>query len=91
MGTSGDKPTPHWRDKMITQKVNFPRMEVKARISKDLHARMMAECGHCGCHINGFIAIAIAHEVAKRRAARKTDSDAYIETTAEQLELRTNA
>lgn len=58
-------------------KTNFPRVEVKARISTDLHRRMLEECGQCGCHINSFIAIAIAHEVANRK--RKRDSDAHLD------------
>jgi len=75
----------------IRQAANFPRTEVKARISTDLHARMMAECGHCGCHINGFIAIAIAHEVAKRRKERQAQADVYMEQIAMALEVENNA
>lgn len=75
----------------IQQKINFPRTEVKARISTDLHTRMMAECGHCGCHINGFISIAIAHEVAKRRKDRQLQADIYIEQIAIAAEAEHNA
>ncbi len=70
---------------------NFPRVEVKARISSDLHSRMVQECGHCGCHVNGFIAIAIAHEVARRKTMRKNQADAYIDEIAGQVEAEFNA
>jgi len=46
------------------------RVEIKARITEDLHSRLIAECGHCGCYINGFVAIAIAHEIAARKSRR---------------------
>lgn len=64
---------------------NYPRVEVKARISSDLHKRMVEECGNCGCHINGFIAIAIAHEVATRKKRRNEES--YLEEIAGQLRM----
>jgi hypothetical protein len=73
------------------QTTNFPRVEVKARISSDLHRRLLDECGHCGCHINGFIAIAIAHEVAKRRRERQLQADVYIEQMAFAFEAEHNA
>lgn len=47
------------------------RIEVKASITEDLHGRLVAECGHCGCHLNGFIAIAIANEIAARKGRRR--------------------
>lgn len=75
----------------IKQAVNSPRTQVQARISTDLHARMLAECGHCGCHVNGFIAIAIAHEVANRKKSRKEATDAYLETLATAIEGEANA
>jgi len=70
---------------IIRQTTNFPRVEVKARISADLHKRMVEECGNCGCHINGFIAIAIAHEVASRKKRRAEES--YLEEIAGQLRM----
>jgi hypothetical protein len=51
------------------------RVEVKARITEELHSRLVAECGYCGCHLNGFIAIAIAHEIAARKTRRKSAAD----------------
>lgn len=69
----------------IRQVTNFPRVEVKARISSDLHRRMVEECGNCGCHQNGFIAIAIAHEVAARKKRRAEEQ--YLEEIAGQLRM----
>lgn len=48
----------------------MPRIEVRTDITTDLHERLVAECGHCGCHIRGFVAIAIAHEIAARKKKR---------------------
>jgi hypothetical protein len=48
----------------------MPRIEVRTDITKDLHERLIAECGHCGCHIRGFVAIAIAKEIAARKKKR---------------------
>ena len=50
---------------------NVRRVEVKASITEDLHGRLTAECGHCGCHLSGFIAIAIANEIAARKRIRR--------------------
>jgi len=51
------------------------RVEVKARITEDLHGRLVAECSHCGCHLSSFIALAIAHEIASRKSRRKQAAD----------------
>jgi hypothetical protein len=67
----------------VKQTTNFPRVEVKARISADLHRRLLEECAQCACHVNGFIAIAIAHEVAVRRRKRQTDG--YLDAIAEEV------
>lgn len=75
----------------IRQPTNFPRVEVKARISTDLHKRLVDECGICACHINGFIAIAIAHEVARRRKDRKEEADKYIDDMTIEAESIFNA
>ena len=56
---------------MVRTLVPEKRIEVKARITEDLHARLVAECGECGCALNGFIAIAIAHEIADRKQRRQ--------------------
>ena len=56
---------------MVRTHVPEKRVEVKARITEDLHARLVAECGECGCALNGFIAIAIAHEIADRKQRRQ--------------------
>lgn len=55
---------------MVRTLVPEKRIEVKARITEDLHARMVKECGECGCALNGFIAIAIAHEITDRKQRR---------------------
>jgi hypothetical protein len=52
---------------------------------------MMAECGECGCHISGFVAIAIAHEVANRKKTRKEAADAYLESITADVEATFNA
>jgi len=75
----------------IKQTANLPRVEVKARISTDLHRRLVEECGLCGCHMNGVIAIAIAREVAYRRNQRKKETDAYIERIIVEAEKETHA
>jgi hypothetical protein len=54
------------------------RIEVKASITEDLHGRLITECGHCGCHINGFIAIAIANEIAERKSRRRATANAAV-------------
>jgi len=63
----------------------MPRIEVRTDISKDLHERLIAECGHCGCHIRGFVAIAIAHEIAARK--KKRIDDAAIDILDGQMEM----
>lgn len=75
----------------VKQTTNSPRVEVKTRISTDLHRRMVEECGICACHINGFIAIAIAHEVASRKVKRNREAAAYMESIAGQVEAEFNA
>lgn len=75
----------------IKQTVNHPRIEVKTRISTELHKRMLEECGICACHISGFIAISIAHEVANRKVKRNREAAAYIESIAGQMEAEFNA
>lgn len=56
---------------MVKTLVPEKRIEVKARITEDLHARMVAECGVCGCALNFFMATAIAHEIADRKQRRQ--------------------
>lgn len=63
----------------------MPRIEVRTDITKDLHERLVAECGHCGCHIRGFVSIAIAHEIAARK--RKRVQEAELEILEGQLEM----
>lgn len=63
---------------MVKTYVPAKRVEVKARITEDLHSRLVAEAGHCGCHLNGFIAIAIANEIASRKSRRKSAADRAI-------------
>lgn len=75
----------------VKQTSVYPRIEVKARIAPHLHKRMVEECGMCGCHINGFIATAIAHEVADRKAKRNKEAAAYIDSIAGQVEAEFNA
>lgn len=62
-----------------------PRVELKVRITKSLHDRMTAECGQCGCSYNGFMALAIAREIAIRRSRR--NQEAYTESIAKAIEL----
>lgn len=62
-----------------------PRVELKVRITKSLHDRLVAECGHCGCSYNGFMTLAIAKEIASRRARR--GQEAYLESIAKAVEL----
>lgn len=51
------------------------RVEVKARITEDLHRRLVDEIGHCGCSINGFLALAIAREIGARKARRVLEAN----------------
>jgi hypothetical protein len=75
----------------VRQVENHPRAEVRARISADLHRRMLDECGLCACHVSGFIAMAIAHEVASRRKTRKEAADDYLRTVAVEFMGSTDA
>lgn len=63
----------------------MPRIEVRTSITPDLHRRLLAECGHCGCHVKGFVAIAIAHEIAARK--KKRLEEAHLDAIEGQLEL----
>jgi hypothetical protein len=56
----------------------MPRIEVRASITLDLHHRLVAECGLCGCHINGFITTAIAREIGARKLRRAKEADQLI-------------
>jgi hypothetical protein len=63
----------------------MPRVEVRSSITRDLHDRLTAECGHCGCHINGFVAVAIAREIAARK--KKRLEEAHLDIIQGQLEM----
>ena len=65
----------------------MPRIEVRASITKDLHDRLTAECGYCGCHINGFVAVAIAHEIAVRKKKRLEEAHDAILDGQEEMAL----
>lgn len=62
-----------------------PRVEVKARITKSLHDRLIAECGHCSCSLSGFMTLAVAKEISARRARR--NQEAYLESVAKSIQL----
>lgn len=62
-----------------------PRVEIKARITKSLYERLTAECGLCGCSYNGFLTLAIAKEIAARRARR--NQEAYVDSVAEAVRI----
>lgn len=66
-----------------------PRVELKVRITKSLHDRLIAECGQCGCSYNGFMTLAIAKEIAARRSRR--NQEAYVESIAQAIELESAA
>lgn len=63
----------------------FPRIEVRAHLTPDQHARMMAELNHCGCNVKGFVTVAIMREIARRKKERV--EQANIDVLAGQLEL----
>ena len=65
----------------------MPRIEVRASITKDLHERLVAECGHCGCHIQGFVAVAIAHEIVARKGKRVEEAHNAILDGQEEMAL----
>lgn len=63
----------------------FPRVEVRAHLTEEQHARMMAELKYCGCNVKGFVTVAIMREIARRKAERV--EQARVEILAGQLEL----
>lgn len=67
----------------------MPRIEVRTSITKELHDRLTAECGHCGCHINGFVSVAIAREIAARK--KKRLEEAHLDIIQGQLELEASS
>lgn len=62
-----------------------PRTEIKVRITKSLYERLSAECGMCGCSYNGFVTLAIAKEIAVRKARR--NQEAYADSIAMAVEI----
>jgi len=63
----------------------MPRIEVRAHLTPEQHARMMAELNHCGCNVKGFVTVAIMREVARRKKERV--EQANLDIVAGQLEL----
>lgn len=51
-------------------RIGEPRVEIRARLTKDLYNKLQAECGHCGCSLNAVITLAIAREIQLRSRRR---------------------
>jgi hypothetical protein len=50
-----------------------PRVEVKARITSDLHRRLLEEQAVCGCSVSALIAIGLARELGIRKQRRNLE------------------
>lgn len=61
------------------------RIEVRAHLTPEQHARMMAELNHCGCNVKGFVTVAIMREIARRKKERVEQT--HLDIIAGQLEL----
>lgn len=57
-------------------RIGEPRVEIRARLTKDLYNKLQAECGHCGCSCNAVVTLAIAREVQIRTRRRQEVSKA---------------
>lgn len=66
-------------------------IDVHARITRAMYDSVLRECKECTCGITSLIRTAIAHELASRAKTRKEAADDYIEATAREIEVSTNA
>ena len=58
---------------MATKEVE-PTIEVKARLPKSVHDRLLVECHEIGCHVNGYIRAAIAERIIRTKANRSASA-----------------
>lgn len=54
---------------MATKEIE-PTIEVKARLPKSVHDRLLVECHEIGCHVNGYVRAAIAERIIRTKANR---------------------
>ncbi len=54
------------------------RVEVKSRITGELYERLCIELEFCGCSVSGFLALAIAREIANRKRTRALSAEVEI-------------
>jgi len=47
-----------------------PTIEVKARLPKSVHDKLLVECHEIGCHVNGYIRAAIVERIVRTRGNR---------------------
>jgi len=67
------------------------RVEVKIRITEDLHRRLIEECGYCGCSITGIATLGIARELGVRKAWRQQEAQDAILYGQRHIEGNINA
>lgn len=48
-----------------------PKVEIRARLTRDLYDRLQVECAHCGCTLNAVVSLAIAREIQLRNRRRQ--------------------
>jgi hypothetical protein len=51
-------------------RTQVPRVEIRARLTKDLYDRLQGECAHCGCALNAIVTLAISREIQLRTRRR---------------------
>lgn len=68
-------------------RTQVPRVEIRARLTKDLYDRLQEECSHCGCALNAIITLAIAREVQLRRR-RRMDVKEFSKEAAQNWDAR---
>jgi post-segregation antitoxin (ccd killing protein) len=51
------------------------RIEVKVRITEDLHSRLQEEQRFCGCSISALVTLGLARELGIRRMRRQEEAN----------------
>jgi hypothetical protein len=68
-----------------------PRVELRVRITKSLHDRLVAECGYCGCSQNALITLGLARELGARKSRRSEAANHAILAGQIDIEGKVNA
>lgn len=59
-----------------------PRVEIRARLTRDLYDKLQEECAHCGCALNSVVSLAIAREI-QLRSRRRQELRKYQQVTGQ--------